>query len=125
MTRIVGIGVDICQVDRMSAALRRHPGLANKLFTPKELVNESGERLSDESLAARFAAKEALVKALGGLGGLRWHDCEVLSDESGKAHLVLSGTVAAAAEEAGVLDTHLSFSHDAGLAVAQVICEGQ
>lgn len=124
MTRIIGIGVDICQVDRMSAALKRHPGLANKLFTADELVNSEGERRSDQSLAARFAAKEALVKALGGPGGLRWHDCQVISNSSGKVHLVLSGTVKAAAEKAGVLDTHLSLSHDAGLAVAQVVCEG-
>lgn len=125
MGQIVGIGVDICQVDRMSAALARRPGLAKKLFTAKEIVDIDDQPLPAQSLAARFAAKEALVKALGGPNGLRWHDCQVVKDASGKIFLELSGTVAQAAEKLGVLKTHVSISHDGGLAVAQVVCEGE
>lgn len=125
MGQIVGIGVDICQVGRMSAALERRPGLAKKLFTVKEIVDADNQLLSAESLAARFAAKEALVKAMGAPSGLRWHDCQVLKDASGKIFLELSGTVAQAAERLGVLKTHVSISHDGGLAVAQVVCEGE
>lgn len=124
MGRIVGIGVDICQIDRMSAALERHPGLAHKLFTTKELLDKDGKPLPAQSLAARFAAKEALVKAMGAPGGLRWHDCQVVKGESG-LYLELSGTVAEAAKKLGVLRTHVSISHDGGLAVAQVVCEGE
>ena len=75
---IVGIGVDVCDVDRFEAALRRTPGLAERLFTPTE------QDRSVASLAARFAAKEALAKALGAPSGLDWQDAEVVNEESGR-----------------------------------------
>ena len=75
------------------------------------------------SLAARFAAKEALAKALGAPGDLAWHDAEVVSEESGRPVFLMRGTVAARAEEVGAVHVHLSLSHDAGIASAVVVLE--
>ena len=76
------------------------------------------------SLAARFAAKEALAKALGAPRGLLWTDAEVVTDNDGRPSLLVYGTVAAAAGRLGVTGWHLSLSHDAGIASAVVIAEG-
>ena len=75
---IVGVGIDVVPVDRFAAALQRTPGLARRLFTATELLTESGHERTAESLAARFAAKEALAKALGAPGGMLWSDAEVV-----------------------------------------------
>jgi len=91
--------------------------MLDRLFT-------AGEReLPIASLAARFAAKEALAKALGAPVGLAWHDAEVVRDERGRPSLVVRGSVAAAADDAGVATWHVSLSHDGGSAVAVVIAE--
>ena len=76
-----------------------------------------------ESLAARFAAKEAVAKALGSPGGMAWHDCEVVVEGHGQPNLEIRGTVAARAELLGVRAWHLSLSHDGGIASAVVIAE--
>ncbi|GAB2968807.1 holo-ACP synthase [Nocardioides montaniterrae] len=115
---IVGIGVDVCDIERFRAALARTPSLGDKLFVGAEVG------LSVESLAARFAAKEALAKALGAPGGMDWHDCEVVRLGSGRPVLELRGSVLAVAEGLGVHSAHLSLSHDAGLATAMVVLEG-
>lgn len=115
---IVGVGIDVVDIARFEATLERTPGLAQRLFTAGEL------RLKPASLAARFAAKEALAKALGAPGTLHWQDAEVVSEASGKPLLVVRGTVAARAAELGVVNLHLSLSHDAGIASAVVIAEG-
>jgi holo-[acyl-carrier protein] synthase len=70
---VVAVGVDIVAVDRFAAALARTPALAARLLTPAEQVTASGHRRSAASLAARFAAKEAVAKALGAPRGLEWH----------------------------------------------------
>ena len=114
---IVGVGVDVVEVQRLARALERTPGLADRLFTPAERDR------SLESLAARFAAKEAVAKALGAPGGLHWHDAEVVSEDSGRPVLHVTGTVAAAAEAQGVRAWHLSLSHDGGIATAMVVAE--
>ena len=75
------------------------------------------------SLAARFAAKEALAKALGAPVGMNWHDAEVVSEESGRPRFDLRGTVLARANDLGVVSVHLSLSHDAGIASAVVVLE--
>ncbi len=75
------------------------------------------------SLAARFAAKEALAKALGAPQGLHWHDAEVVSDGTGRPSFRLAGTVSAAAALVGAARWHLSLSHDGGMAVAMVVGE--
>jgi holo-[acyl-carrier protein] synthase len=115
---IVGVGVDVVDIARFQATLERTEGTAERLFTP-------GEReLKIASLAARFAAKEALAKALGAPGGLQWHDVEVMNEPSGKPVLAIKGTVAERAAELGVSTLHLSISHDAGIASAVVVAEG-
>lgn len=121
---IIGVGIDVAEIERFGAALERTPQLAERLFVGSELTLPSGERRGIASLAARFAAKEALAKALGAPGGLLWSDAEVWVEESGQPRLRVSGTVAARAAELGVRSWHVSLSHDAGVASAVVIAEG-
>ena len=121
---IVAVGIDVVLVERFTAALTRTPLLADRLFTEQERVTASGNPRSPESLAARFAAKEAVAKALGAPGGLSWYDCEVVSDPDGRPWLTVSGTVAAAAKACGVSRWHLSLTHDGGIASAMVVAEG-
>ena len=115
---VVGVGIDVVDIGRFGDALRRTPGMVERLFTEAE----SERPLA--SLAARFAAKEALAKALGAPGNLDWHDAEVRSEASGRPVLELRGTVAARAAELGAVSVHLSLSHDAGIASAVVVLEG-
>lgn len=121
---IIGVGIDVAEIDRFEAALERTPGMARRLFVDAELMLPSGERRGIASLAARFAAKEALAKALGAPPGLLWTDVEVYVEDSGRPRLRVQGTVAARAEELGVGSWHISLSHDAGVASAVVIAEG-
>lgn len=120
---IVAVGIDVVMVDRFARALARTPLLADRLFTEDERVTGSGNPRAAESLAARFAAKEAVAKALGAPAGLRWHDCEVVADPDGRPWLTVAGTVAAAAAERGIKRWHLSLSHDGGIASAMVVAE--
>jgi holo-[acyl-carrier protein] synthase len=120
---IVAVGIDVVLVDRFSAALRRTPLLAERLFTEAERATPSGNPRSAESLAARFAAKEAVAKALGAPTGLHWHDCEVVADPDGRPWLTVSGTVAEAAAKSDISRWHLSLSHDGGIASAMVVAE--
>jgi holo-[acyl-carrier protein] synthase len=114
---IVGIGVDVVEIARIQAALSRTPGLAPRLFAQSE------RDLPVDSLAARFAAKEATAKALGAPPGLAWTDVQVRRDDSGRPQLAVSGTVARAARILGVSRWHLSLSHDAGVSIAMVVAE--
>ena len=118
---IVGVGVDVCPVDRFAESLRRTPRLRDRLFTPAELRTPSGGERGIASLAARFAAKEALAKALGAPGDLLWHDAEVVVVEHGQPRIEVRGTVQRRADELGVRSWQVSLSHDGGLAVAMVI----
>ena len=120
---IVAVGIDVVLVDRFTRAVARTPLLADRLFTDSERYTESGNPRSPESLAARFAAKEAVAKALGAPGGLHWHDCEIVSDPDGRPWLTVCGTVAEAANERGITRWHLSLSHDGGIASAMVVAE--
>ncbi|GGX61670.1 holo-ACP synthase [Streptomyces minutiscleroticus] len=121
---IIGVGIDVAEIERFRASLERTPGLAARLFVEGELTRPDGERRGAASLAARFAAKEAVAKALGAPGGLRWTDAEVYVEESGQPRLRVRGTVAARAAELGVRAWHVSLSHDAGVASAVVVAEG-
>ncbi len=114
---IVGVGVDVVEVARLARSLERTPSLLQRLFT------EAEQRLEKvESLAVRFAAKEAVAKVLGA-PGLAWVEAEVVPEESGKPTLVLHGEAAACAEKLGIRCWHLSLSHDAGIATAFVVAE--
>nr|WSZ97890.1 holo-ACP synthase [Streptomyces sp. NBC_00857] len=121
---IIGVGIDVAEIDRFAESLRRTPQLADRLFLERELLLPSGERRGVASLAARFAAKEAVAKALGAPGGLHWTDAEVYVEDSGQPRLRVRGTVAARAADLGVRSWHVSLSHDAGVASAVVIAEG-
>ena len=114
----------MAEIDRFEASLKRTPGMAERLFLESELLLPSGERRGVASLAARFAAKEALAKALGAPAGLLWTDAEVFVEDSGQPRVRVKGTVAARAAELGVRSWHVSLSHDAGVASAVVIAEG-
>jgi holo-[acyl-carrier protein] synthase len=121
---IIGVGIDVAEIDRFRASLERTPGLADRLFVASELLLPSGERRGIASLAVRFAAKEALAKALGAPPGLHWTDAEVYVEDSGQPRLRVTGTVALRAAELGVRAWHVSLSHDAGVASAVVVAEG-
>ena len=114
---IVGVGIDVVDVARFSAALARTPRLLERLFTDSE------QALPPASLAARFAAKEAIAKALGAPVGLSWTDATVVRGADGAPSMAVTGTVAARAAELGVDRFHVSLSHDAGIASAVVIAE--
>jgi holo-[acyl-carrier protein] synthase len=120
---IIGVGIDVAEVDRFAAAMARTPQLADRLFVAGELWLPDGEHRGIASLAARFAAKEALAKALGAPRGLCWTDAEVLTADSGRPSLSVRGTVAACADRLGVRNWHVSLSHDAGIASAVVVAE--
>lgn len=115
---IVGVGIDVVDEDRFAVTLQRTPALRERLFTPAELTRPMA------SLAARFAAKEALAKALGAPAGMHWLDAEVQTDATGRPSLTMTGTVERRADELGVAQTHVSLSHDAGIASAVVVLEG-
>ncbi|WP_282694378.1 holo-ACP synthase [Streptomyces sp. CC208A] len=121
---IIGVGIDVAEIDRFAASLERTPALLDRLFVREELLLPSGERRGPASLAVRFAAKEALAKALGAPGDLHWTDAEVYAESTGQPRLRVRGTVAARAAELGVKHWHISLSHDAGVASAVVIAEG-
>ncbi|MFF5182798.1 holo-ACP synthase [Streptomyces sp. NPDC000345] len=121
---IIGVGIDVAEIERFAASLERTPALAQRLFVENELLLPSGERRGVASLAVRFAAKEALAKALGAPPGLLWTDAEVYVEDSGQPRLRVRGSVAARAAELGVQAWHVSLSHDAGVASAVVIAEG-
>jgi holo-[acyl-carrier protein] synthase len=114
---VIGVGIDVVDLERFAESLARTPGLSERLFTPGEATR------GPASLAARFAAKEALAKALGAPGNLAWHDAEVVSEESGRPVFLMRGTVAARADQVGAVHVHLSLSHDAGIASAVVVLE--
>lgn len=123
---IVGLGLDIAEIDRIEAAIQRHgQAFINRLFTPGEAAYCERFHNRYERYAARFAAKEAAMKALGTgwRHGIRWRDIEVTREASGKPTLRLAGVARDFAERLGVRNISLSITHSGNLAVAQVIFE--
>jgi holo-[acyl-carrier protein] synthase len=121
---IIGIGVDVVDLERFEQVLDRTPAMRPRLFTPAELLRD-GEPRPIASLAARFAAKEALIKAFGSSAGLSWQDLEVVSDDQRNPSLTLRGQAQGVADARGVRSVHLSLSHDGGIATAFVVLEGE
>ena len=111
---IDGIGIDVVDIERFKESIDRTPGLREKLFTPTVAARPIA------SIAARFAAKEALYKALSPAHGLAWHEAEVINLENGKPAFLFRGAIADLIDGAQV---HLSLSHDGGIASAMVILE--
>lgn len=121
---IVGLGVDVCSIDRMRKALERHGDrFFSRICSDAEREDLAG-RDAATGLAGRFAVKEAFAKALDGARGVGWHDVEVRQGPSGRPRLVLHGPAERVAASVGASAWHVSLSHDAGMAVAVVILEG-
>ncbi len=114
---IVGVGIDVVDVQRFMDTLQRAPGLRERLFTPAE------RELPDASLAARFAAKEAIAKTMGAPAGLSWQDVTVHRIAGGPPRVEVTGTVARAARDLGIRNWMLSISHDAGIASAMALAQ--
>lgn len=119
---IVGLGVDIVEIDRIQRALERYPRLKERLFTPSEREYCDSHARPFVHYALRFAAKEAVSKVLGtGMRGLRWQDIEVVRDGKGKPYPVLTGAAMRAAEASGIGTFYLSLSYTHQSAVASAI----
>ncbi|MFZ8901480.1 MAG: holo-ACP synthase [Ilumatobacteraceae bacterium] len=119
---VVGIGVDAVEIMRFRESLSRTPTLLGRMFTAHEVTSLEGRADSVPSLAARFAAREAVMKAMGvGLGAFDFHDVWVENEEGGRPVLQVSGRADALARERGISSWHLSLTHTDGLAIAYVV----
>jgi holo-[acyl-carrier protein] synthase len=114
---VLGVGIDVVDIARFGETLERTPAMRERLFTEAERQRPLA------SLAARFAAKEALAKALGAPSGMGWLDAEVVNEPSGNPTFDITGSVLARANDMGVAHVHVSLSHDAGIASAVVVLE--
>ncbi|HVJ90962.1 MAG TPA: holo-ACP synthase [Labilithrix sp.] len=120
---IVGLGIDVCSIERMRRALERHGDrFFSRICSPAERGDLMG-RDAATALAGRFAVKEAFAKTLDGARGVGWHEVEVRRAASGRPVLELSGNAVAMVESVGADAWHVSITHDAGVAVAVVILE--
>ena len=120
---IVGLGIDVCSIERMRRALERHGDrFFSRICTEVERADLTGRDIAT-ALAGRFAAKEAFAKALDGARGVGWHEVEVRRAASGRPTLELKGNAVAMVESFGADSWHVSITHDAGVAVAVVILE--
>lgn len=123
---ITGLGVDIVEIERMKAALERTPRLKERLFSAEERAYCDARSRPEVHYALRFAAKEAVLKALGtGFSGMRFTDVEVSRETTGRPVPKLSGRAAERAAELGVIEMHLSlsFTHSTAVASAVAITE--
>ena len=118
---IVGVGVDVVEIDRFAASLARRPRLAERCFTPDEAAYCASRAYPPQHFAARFAAKEAVGKALG-IGMTRWREVEVVRGR-GAPTIRLHGRYAARAEELGVSRIHVSLTHGRDSAIAYAVAE--
>ncbi|WP_420599061.1 holo-ACP synthase [Neptuniibacter sp.] len=123
---ILGVGTDILQISRIEQALERTPKLAERILTSREQACFSAEKQPARFLAKRFAAKEAVTKALGtGIGrGVSWHHIEIDKDELGRPLVTLNGGAAERASELGIANIQISYSDEKEYIVAFVIAEG-
>jgi holo-[acyl-carrier protein] synthase len=115
---IVGLGVDICEVSRMERALARHPSMRARVFTPEEVAYCDSKARPAESYAGRFAAREAVIKALGGYRGKRWQDISIARHPSGAPQVVLAGAAKSRADSMGIERVLITFTHEKSSAVA-------
>ncbi|HAS16753.1 MAG: holo-[acyl-carrier-protein] synthase [Nitrospirae bacterium RIFCSPLOW2_12_42_9] len=125
---IIGTGVDIVAVNRIKdAGTKWGKRFLNRIFTENELRYSFSHKIPHMHLAARFASKEAVMKALG-TGhnhGIVWKDIEVINKESGKPEIVLRGKSMELAKSMGMVNIHISIAHDESYAIAQVVLEGR
>ena len=123
---IVGLGLDIAEIDRVEAAITRHGApILERLYTPAEVAYCESHRNKFERYAGRFAAKEAAMKALGTgwRRGVRWRDIEIIRQPSGKPSLALKGGAKRIADGLGVKNISVTITHSGNLALAEVIFE--
>jgi holo-[acyl-carrier protein] synthase len=122
---VFGIGTDIIEIGRVEEKLARTEGLKKRVFTPREIAYCESKARSAQHFAARFAAKEAFLKAIGTgwSRGYRFVDIEILNNEQGKPELVLTGKVKDLCEENGITGFHVSLSHIRVVAKAVVVLE--
>ena len=121
---MIGIGVDVVEIERFRLALTRTPSMRTRLFPAVELEYVAPKADPVPSLAARFAAREAIMKALGlGLGAFGFHEAWVEVEPSGAPRLVVTGRARELAVDRGVVRWHVSLSHDGPVAVAMVVAE--
>jgi holo-[acyl-carrier protein] synthase len=121
---VIGIGIDLVDIERFRRTLERTPTMRTRVFTPAELADVAGQADPVPSLAARFAAREAVMKSLGlGLGAFGFHDVWVERAPSGAPLLHVSGRAVEIADDAGVVRWHLSLTHSDSVAAAYVIAE--
>lgn len=121
---VIAVGVDVVGLERFARALHRTPALGPRIFGDTDLAGVAEGSTRVESLAARFAAKEATLKALGGhIDGFRWHDIQVSRQPGQPPQLVIAGAARSRAEALGIARCHLSLSHDAGIAMAFVVAD--
>jgi holo-[acyl-carrier protein] synthase len=118
---IVGLGVDICEIERMERALERHPTMRERVFTPEEIAYCDSKARPAESYAGRFSAREATIKALGGYRGRRWQDISVTRHPSGAPAIRLDGNAKRRADALGVTQVLITFTHERANAVAFAI----
>ncbi len=120
---IVGLGIDVCSIERMRRALERHGDrFFARICSEAERADLTGRDMAT-SLAGRFAVKEAFAKALDGAKGVGWHEVEVRRSPSGRPTLELKGNAAAMVKDFGADTWHVTITHDAGVAVAVVVLE--
>jgi holo-[acyl-carrier protein] synthase len=120
---IVGIGIDVCSIERMRRALERHGDrFFGRICSERERADLQG-RDQATALSGRFAVKEAFAKALDGAPGVGWHEVEVRRAENGRPTLELKGNALAMVQKFGADKWHVTISHDAGIAAAVVILE--
>jgi holo-[acyl-carrier protein] synthase len=115
---IVGLGVDICEIERMERALDRHPTMRERVFTAEERAYCDSKARPAESYAGRFAAREAVIKALGGYRGKRWQDISVTRAPSGAPTIRLHGNAKVRADRLGIDRVLITFTHERTNAVA-------
>jgi holo-[acyl-carrier protein] synthase len=121
---IIGIGIDLVDIERFRRSLARTPSMRTRLFTQVELDYVAPKLDPVPSLAARFAAREAVMKSLGlGLGAFGFHEVWVERAESGQPSLMITGQAQVLAEAAGITSWHLSLTHSASTAGAYVVAE--
>ena len=121
---IIGVGLDVCSIERMRRALDRHgERFFARICSDSERQDLAGRDVAT-ALAGRFAVKEAFAKALDGAPGVGWHEVEVRKTPSGRPRLELKGAALAMARKSGVERWHVTITHDAGIAAAVVILEG-
>ena len=120
---IKGVGVDIVEIDRIKKVMdARGDKLLERLFTQRELEVMSRKY---ETVAGRFAAKEAIVKSLGvGIGIISWKDIEIIKDKLGKPKVYLTGAASRRRKTMGIIKMHISISHSKSQAVAYAVAEG-